>query len=199
MAVKQNPLQRQPSNLDFANSSQFRFQLLKTPNVEYFVNAVNIPGISMSGDAEINTRYKTIPFMGDTLVFGDLELSFIVNENLTNYREIHDWMIGIAYPKSNQQFINAMNDELNNTKPGANQPITTDKSGTSRPPNPSVLKSDATLTILTNKNNPALRVNFKAVYPTSLSGLNYTTQNTDTEQLVANVTFKYNLYEFEVL
>ena len=63
---------------------------------------------------------------------------------------------------------------------------------------PSVLMSDATLTILTNKNNPTLRVNFKNCFPTSLSGLDYTTQNTDTEQLTATVTFKYDIYEFEV-
>ena len=40
--VQFNPLQRQPDNLDFANNSQFRFQLLKIPNVEYFVSAVNL-------------------------------------------------------------------------------------------------------------------------------------------------------------
>jgi len=59
--------------------------------------------------------------------------------------------------------------------------------------------SDATLTILTNKNNPLLRANFKDCYPLSLGGLTYNTQITDTEQLTATVTFKYNIYEFEVL
>ena len=40
---------------------------------------------------------------------------------------------------------------------------------------------------------------FKALYPTSLSGLSFTTQGTDTEQLTATVTMNYDLYEFEVL
>ena len=47
MALKINPLQRQPNNLDFASPTQFRFNLLKTPNVEFFVTSVNIPGISL--------------------------------------------------------------------------------------------------------------------------------------------------------
>ena len=82
MALKINQLQRQPNNLDFASPSQFRFNLLKTPNVEFFVTSVNIPGVSFTGDATMNTRFKTIAFMGDTLDFADLELTFLVNEDL---------------------------------------------------------------------------------------------------------------------
>ena len=61
------------------------------------------------------------------------------------------------------------------------------------------MQSDATLTILTNKNNPTLRVNFKGCYHNSLSGLTYNTQVTDTEQMTATVTMKYDVYEFETL
>ena len=102
--TKINPLQRQPINMDFASPSQFRFQLLKIPNVEYFVTGVNLPDISFTGDATINTRFKSIAFMGDTMDFEDLEITFLVNEDLSNYREIHDWMIGIGFPKDNEQF-----------------------------------------------------------------------------------------------
>jgi len=181
--VEFNPLSRQPENLDFAHPTQFRFNLLKVPNVEYFVTRVNIPGINFSGDASVNTRFKSIAFMGDTLDFSDLELSFMVNEDLSNYREIHDWMIGIAFPKNNQQHTDAINtSEIVKPRRSA-----------------SVLQSDATLTILTNKNNPTIRVSFKNCYPSSLSGLEYNTQLTDTENLTATVTFKYDIYDFEVL
>lgn len=186
--VEFNPLTRQPDNLDLASPSQFRFSLLKIPNVEYFVTSVNVPGISFSGDASINTRFKSISFMGDTLDFADLEVSFLVNEDLSNYREIHDWMIGIGFPKDNQQFVSAINEDADLATPSG------DASG-----NPKSLMSDATLTILTNKNNALLRVNFKDCYPLSLGGLTYNTQTTDTEQLTATATFKYNIYEFEVL
>ena len=181
-----NPLDRQPETLDYASPSQFRFSLMKIPAVEYFTTQANVPGISFTGDATMNTRYKSIHFMGDTLDFSDLELTFLVSETLQNYREIHDWMIGIGFPKDNKQFINAINRE--DTKPKTKKLV-----------DPSVLTSDATLTILSKKNNPILRVNFRNCYPTQLSGLNYNAQNTDTEQLTATVTFKYDLYEFEVL
>ena len=186
--VEFNPLQRQADSIDLASPSQFRFSLLKIPNVEYFVTSANIPGISFSGDASMNTRFKSISFMGDTLDFADLEVTFLVNENLSNYREIHNWMTGIGFPKNNQQFTAAVDADASLATPTGN------KSG-----NPNALVSDATLTILTNKNNPNLRVNFKNCYPLSLGGLTYNTQTTDTEQLTTTVTFKYDVYEFEVL
>ena len=188
-----NPLTRQPTNLDFASPSQFRFTLLKVPNVEYFVTDVNLPGVSFSGDATINTRFTSVHFMGDRMEFEDLEVTFLVNEALENYREIHDWMVGIGFPKDNQQYIDAIGSEQNMN------PIASKVDNAKATGKPSVLMSDATLTILTNKNNPNLRVNFKNCFPTSLSGLSYTTQGTDTEQLTASVTFKYDIYEFQVL
>ena len=188
-----NPLTRQPTNLDFASPSQFRFSLLKVPNVEYFVTGVNLPGVSFSGDATINTRFTSVHFMGDSMEFEDLEVTFLVNEALENYREIHDWMVGIGFPKDNQQYIDAIGSEQNMN------PIASKVDNAKATGKPSVLMSDATLTILTNKNNPNLRVNFKNCFPTSLSGLSYNTQGTDTEQLTATVTFKYDIYEFQVL
>jgi len=186
--VEFNPLTRQPDNMDLASPSQFRFNLLKTPNVEYFITSVNLPGISFSGDAAMNTPYTSISFLGDTLDFADLEITFLVNEDLSNYREIHNWMVGIGFPKNNEQFSTAVAENSDLVTP------TGDASGNTRS-----LMSDATLTILTNKNNPILRANFKNCYPFSLGGLAYNSQTTDTEQLTATVSFKYDLYEFEVL
>ena len=190
-----NPLQRQPDTLDFASPSQFRFQLLKIPNTIYFVTRVNIPGIAFSGDAIMNSRYKAMPFMGDTLDFSPMEMTFLVSEDLSNYREIHDWMTGIGFPKDPEQFASAVAAEQ--TKPGASPPSSRTVGASTV--NPSNLVSDGTLTILSNKNNPLIQVNYNALYPTSLSGLDYDSQTTDTTQLTATVTMNYDLYEFETI
>ncbi len=187
--VEFNPLMRQPETLDFASPSQFRFGLLKIPNTIYFVTRVNIPGIAFSGDAIMNSRYKAMPFMGDTLEYSPMELTFLVSEDLSNYREIHDWMTGIGFPKDPEQFASAIAAEQ--TKPGAASQNPT--------VNPSALVSDGTLTILSNKNNPLINVNYSALYPTSLSGLDYDSQTADSNQLTASVTMNYDLYEFETL
>ena len=185
-----NALNRQPENFDYARPTQFRFQILKIPNVEYFTTEVNLPGIAFSGDAIMNTRYTAMPFMGDTINFSPLELQFIVQEDLSNWKEIYDWMTGIGFPKNNKQFETAIN-QGNEDNP---RPTT----GSSRA-NPSVLTTDATLTVLTNKNNAVLQVNFKNIYPTSLSGLPFDTKDEGATQLTASVTFNYDIYEIEVL
>lgn len=188
MAIKQNPLDRQPDNLDLARPTQFRFSILKIPNTEYFVTEANLPGIAFSGDAVLNTRFTTLPMMGDTVNYEPLELSFNVQENLSNWREIHDWMTGIGFPESTKQFEDAIVDAAK-----------TKNTVATRTANLSSLTSDAVLTIMTNKNNPTIRIIFKNVYPTSLSGLNFDTKDTDAMGLNATVTMNYDFYSLEVL
>lgn len=184
MAVKQNPLDRQPDNLDLARPTQFRFSILKIPNTEYFITEANLPGIAFSGDAVLNTRFTALPMMGDTVNYEPLELSFNVQENLHNWREIHDWMTGIGFPESTKQYSDAIQDAAS-TRSGADKV--------------SALTSDAVLTIMTNKNNPVIRIMFKNVYPTSLSGLNFDTKETGADGLSATTTMNYDYYTLEVL
>lgn len=190
MALANNILSRQPDNIDFARPTQFRFDLLKIPNTQYHITEANLPGIAFGGDAIMNTRYTSMPFMGDTLDFSPMELTFIVQENLQNWREIYDWMIGIGFPKSPQQFEDAVNEATSESYKEPTHGKTV---------NPNVLTSDATLTVLTNKNNPVIQVDFKNMYPTSLSGLSFNTQDTDATPLTATITMNYDFYEIRTL
>ena len=56
--------------------------------------------------------------------------------------------------------------------------------------------SDATLTILSSKNNALLEVRFSDLYPVSITGLNYDQQPTDVDYLTASVVFGYKIYNF---
>ena len=62
-----NSLQRQPTKLDYASPTQFKFSLLKLPKVEYFCTAVNIPGIELSSGGIQGTMLKDIPLPGNKL------------------------------------------------------------------------------------------------------------------------------------
>jgi len=59
--------------------------------------------------------------------------------------------------------------------------------------------SDATLTILSNKNNPIVEVRFADLYPTSISSLEFNQGQTDVEYLTVQATFTYKLYEIHAL
>ena len=189
-------LTRQPSKLDYAAATQFKFNIIKLPKVEFFCTAVNIPGITL-GETSQATPLKDIPIPGDKLNYASLNVSFLVDENLENYREIHGWLTGLGFPRSHEQFetfINAGKDRFptsdgtaKNRDAGRTEDVGFDVGAQ---------YSDATLTILSSKNNPVLEVRFRDLYPTSLSGLSYDQQAGDTSYLTGDVSFSYNIYEF---
>jgi|TARA_B100000085_G_scaffold225203_1_gene210671 hypothetical protein len=57
------------------------------------------------------------------------------------------------------------------------------------------VQSDATLIILNSHNNKAKEIQFKDIFPTALSGLQFDTSATDIEYLTAEVTFKYTYFD----
>ena len=191
-----NAYSRQPTKFDYASPTQFKFQLQKLPKVEYFTTACNIPGISLSSALQ-PTPLKDIPLPGDTVEFNDLEITFLVDENLENYREIHGWMYGIGFPKDREQYsalIAANKDRFPTTgKDSQSHDAGKVKYGAT-PIGP--IFSDATLNVLTSKNTANIEVRFSDVFPTALSGLNFDQQADDVNYLSATVTFKYKIYEF---
>jgi len=190
-----NSLQRQPTKLDYASPTQFKFSILKLPKVEYFCTSVNIPGIELSGASQA-TPLKDIPIPGNKLTYEPLQMRFIVDENLENFQEIHGWLVGLGYPRDHTEFQNLLASGTDRfpgrgtavkTEPGKDRNATADTGGT---------YSDATLTVLTSKNNAQLEVRFRDVYPTGLSGLQYDQQAQDVDYLTATVSFNYLVYDF---
>ena len=196
MTTETSPLNRQPDKLDYSSPTQFRFILNQIPTVQFFVQTANIPGISL-GEAVIPTPYKDIPYVGDKVTYESLNVQFLVDEHLENYIEIHNWMVGLGFPKTRQQFTD-FRSSTSNTSNAAGKAQTDIgkvwKSVAERP-----LYSDATLTVLSNKNNPLVECRFEDVFPVALSGLDYTQQVSDVEYLTATVDFRYKLYEIVTL
>ncbi len=189
-----NSYLRQPTSQDYASPTQFKFSILKLPKVEFFVTQVNIPGITL-GTAVQKTPLKNIPTPGDQLNYEDLQVTFQVDENLENYQEIHGWLVGLGFPRDYSEYRNltgAGADRFPTTNSVSTEPGKV-KYGTS---DAGATYSDATLSILTSKNNAVQEVRFRDLYPTSLSGLQYDQQAEDVNYLTATVTFSYLIYDF---
>ena len=196
MATPTSPISRQPTKLDYSSPTQFRFLINQLPKVEYFTTSANIPGIGL-GDGVLNRPFKDIPLLGDKLTYEDLAISFIVDENLENYIEMHTWLTSIGFPKDRSQFsdFRSTTSNVKTSTRGESKDIGDVRASTPELP----MYSDATLTILTNKNNPVVECRFADVFPTSLSGLDYNQNQTDVEYLTATVNFKYKIYEIHTL
>ena len=196
MTTETSPLNRQPDKLDYSSPTKFRFILNQIPKVQFFVQTANIPGISL-GEAVIPTPYKDIPYVGDKVTYENLSIQFLVDEHLENYIEIHNWMIGLGFPKSRQQFTDFRSTTSNTSN--AASVAQTDIGKVGKPVAERPLYSDATLSVLSNKNNPLVECRFSECFPVSLSGLDYTQQVGDVEYLTASVDFRYKLYEIVTL
>ena len=194
MAIK--AIDRQPTKLDYASPTQFKFGINQLPKVEFFTVGANIPGINL-GDAMFPTPFKDIPMMGDKLTYDNLSITFIVDEFLENYQSIHEWMTAIGFPKNRKQFRDFRANTSNAPAVTLGESLDIGDVKAASPVN--ALFSDATLTILSNKNNPILNVFFRDMYPVVLGALDYTQTATDVEYMTSTVDFSYQIYEFEVL
>ena len=184
MAVQTTGFQRQPSKLDYAAQTQFRFTINYLPLTEYFVQTVNIPGLSL-GTATVPSPMYDYPIPGDKITFDPLNLSFLVDENLNNFKELHTWISRLGFAESHDEF----GDLLASGNPAQAKPSTKDR--VTAPVPEQGIYSDATLTVLNSKNIVKTEIRFKNIYPTSVSGLDYNVGGTDVDYIVCNASFNY--------
>ena len=191
-----NSYNRQPTKLDYADPTKFKFNIIKLPKVEYFCPAVNLPGVSLADNYTQPTPFRDIPLPGEKLSYENLAMTFLVDENLENYQEIHGWLRGLGFPGGYAEFKTLLDAGVDRFPTSKNSVLGDAGRSKFAAPNQGGLFSDATLSILTSKNNAVVEVRFSDVFPISLSGLQYTQQANDTDYLTATVTFNYKLYDF---
>tara|TARA_B100000482_G_C12488961_1_gene251878 strand:- start:15 stop:530 length:516 start_codon:yes stop_codon:yes gene_type:complete len=87
-----NWYKEQPTNRNFLSPVGFKLDLELFAGVDFFCQSAAIPEISMSF-AQVPTPYRNIPIAGSGGVdFGDLNVRFIIDEDLVNYTSIHNWI-----------------------------------------------------------------------------------------------------------
>lgn len=167
----------QIENRNFLSPTGFRFILNRSPKAAFFCNQANIPDLTLSIATQSSRLGRDIPQPGNKLEFGDLNLRFLVDENLENYMEIQNWLRGLGYPNDLQQLYDLQKDYLfKNDSKSMN------------------IYSDGILMILSNSNISNYQVRFKGLFPYTLSTLNYDATQTDIEYFTADVSFKYDIY-----
>jgi hypothetical protein len=188
-----NIIDRTPSKFDYASPIQFRFKMTKLPLVEFTVQTANIPGITL-GETSMATPLKDIPIPGDKVTYSSLDVSFLVDENLNNYKEIHDWITGLGFPQDHKQFSTLLGTSADRF-PGTTSSTAATGTSIKKPLDEGGIYSDATLTVLNSKNIAKTEIRFQNVYPTSLGGLSYDIKASDVDYLQVNASFNYMYYD----
>lgn len=167
-----------PNNINPLQSNGFLFTVTKLPEISFFCQEANIPSIDLP-PAEQYSPLVDAPQPGDKLQFGDLSLTFLIDENMVNYSALYDWIVGLGFPKNNQQFTDWVKTHKSFPK-DADGPATV---------------SDGVLQVLNSSNNVAKTILFRDMFPTSISSLQLQSTTSDTSYLAGSVTFRYTLYE----
>ena len=167
-------MQNLPTNFNLLSPVGFRFQLSRFPEVTYFCQSANIPGVSV-GQVDVGTPMKTAYFHGDEVTYDELSIRFVVDENLKNWLSIYEWIRALGIPTSRdaEQYAKRKKEDE--------------------------LTTEGILTVLTSNMNPQMHVKFHDLFPLSLSGISFDTGATDVEYISADVSFRYDLYEIENL
>ena len=165
----------QIENRNFLAPVGFKFTLSKFPKVSFFSNTARIPDISL-GTAIESTYLKDIDIPGEKLTYGELNVRFLVDENLENYMKIHNWLTGLGFPESAQEFINKTTNDNGQRDLGEQY-------------------SDGALHILNSNYNDIAVVKFKDLFPVYLTSLEFDATESDINYFTADVTFKYTIYD----
>ena len=169
-----------PNNINPLQSNGFLFTINKIPSLSYFCQEVSVPGISLP-TADVNSPLSRVPYAGDKVSFDDLTVEFLINEDMSNYKAIHDWIVSLGFPELHQQYADFINE---NTTTLSRSPVMAST-------------SDGVLSILNSSNNVVRTVQFIDLVPTNLATVTLRSSTDDTTYLAGVATFAYNYYSFE--
>jgi hypothetical protein len=159
-----------PTNKSFLSNNKYEFVIDRLPHVTFFIQSVVIPDVSLVG-TQVPSPYVSVPIPGNILNYGELTVTYIMDEDMKAWREIYDWMYNLGNPESKNKI-----GDLTQTL-GRRNSVT----------------SDASLLIKSNANNPRVKFTFKDIFPTTLGGL--TLSSTEGQEFITStISFLYSHY-----
>lgn len=84
-----------PSNLNQMSGVQFKLDFFNLPTTTFFLQTVLLPGID-ADTPPFPTPRRNVTVTPSFFTFDPLIITFIVDEDLTNYMEIYRWMMKMS-------------------------------------------------------------------------------------------------------
>jgi hypothetical protein len=177
-------------NRNFLSPVGFKFVINKLRGVDFFCQAANVPKIEM--DTAIQpTRFNKVKQPGDEIEYEDLKIRFLVDENMKNWYEVHDWMREMATPFSSKEFGYHRGDRASINKIERAIPEKEDQIMNQ-------WKSDCSLFILSGNYQPVAEFIFIDAFPISLSTLQFDSSVQDIKYFTAEMVMSYNYFDYVI-
>ena len=162
-----------PQNTSFLQSTKYTFVIPNLPFARYFCQSINLPGVT-SSEIEVPTPFSNTYRHPTKVSYDAFTISFLIDEDIRVWEETYKWIVSLTRPESNKQYVRYDNREASPYH-------------------------DGILTLNTNANIPNLRIKFLNVFPVSLGGIQFSTMDSADTTPTADVTFRYDFFEFQRL
>ena len=87
-------LTEQPKNINPLADVQFKFDVGALPNTSFFIQSVNLPGISLEGAVLATQQLQNFSRHTGVITYETLNVTFMIDEYLKNWQEVFEWMTG---------------------------------------------------------------------------------------------------------
>lgn len=170
--------------LNYVSPQNFYMVIDKMPTVQYNLQQVQIPSIT-GGETDLANRLnpaKTfIP--GNSLDYGTLSCTFLLDKNFVSYREILKWLKAINHPDTQEDYKDWV------INPGAAKAAIKDFEKTMSTIN--LFATDAAA-------RPLAEWVFYNAFPIDLDGPQYDATSQEAEYLQSTVSFRYTHFEHAI-
>ena len=86
-------LAKQPKNINPLADVQFKFDVAALPNTTFFIQTVNLPGVTLEAQAVATPQLQNLTRHTGIITYETLSVTFMIDEYLKNWQEIFEWMI----------------------------------------------------------------------------------------------------------
>ena len=171
----------QATNTLYGN--HYRFAIERLPDLTFFVQSVSSPSVSGSAQTQ-ETPFTFAHHPTSRLNYGDISVTYLVDASFKTYFSLYYWMKGYGFPHDFDQVKRFRAKQLTNRR--------------IRPQAPPVEleKTTASISILTpDTASIVAKIDIEEVFPINLSGLDFTSTNTDSPVLSTTATFSCSAFD----
>ena len=101
----------------------FKMVFARAPNTQYFLQSFSIPAISVP-EVPINRGPGRVYAAGDMITFDPLTITMLIDEGMTNFTEMYDWLHRLINSNTIQEKFDDMTIYVMSGKSNPNKEIT---------------------------------------------------------------------------
>jgi hypothetical protein len=164
-------------NKNFLSPLGFKLVFTRLPNVVLFSQTATLPSISVKA-ITVNNPILPLNVSTTTMDQGIFDVTFKVDEDLVNYREIYDWMVDLTFGRETSLYLHM---------------------GERKKADDAGVRSDASMIILNSAKNANIKIDFNDVFPISLTPQRFDAKQTDVDYVECTAQFSYRNFNISLV